>query len=139
MCRHGRSLLVSIYIYTYMYECTYVFIYVCLYVYIYVCIYVCKYVCMYVYLFYFIYGLLLAPLLYNSNTTSLLLSNYSYYSYCCNWLPSAFSSSIDMDLINFKNSLYCLFSKFLLLIGQSSVLFTAALSLSLSSFSLAQS
>ena len=85
---------------------------VCMYVCMYVCMCVCMYVCMYVfmYLFYFIYGLLLAPLLYNSNTTSLLPNKYYPMNIVITLIvsigyPSAFSSSKDMDLINFKNSL----------------------------------
>jgi hypothetical protein len=70
------------------------------------------YVCMYFILFfYFIYSLLLAPLLYNSNSTSLIPNTYSYYTSCYNWLPSAFRSSKDMDFMNFKKSMYvCMYA-----------------------------
>ena len=97
---HGRKISLCMYVCTYirmyvrtyvrtyvrMYVRTYVCMYVCMYVRMYVCTYVRMNVCMYVciFYFYFIYGLLLAPLLYNSSTTSLFLSKYSYYTYCCN-------------------------------------------------------
>ena len=69
-----------------MHVCVYVYMYVCMYLCacVYLCVYVCMcmymYVCMYVYvcmyLFFYIYGLLLAPLLCNSNNTSLLPNKY---------------------------------------------------------------
>ena len=68
--------------YVRMYICTYVFMYVCTYICIYVRSYLCILVCMYIcvcvcmYVFIHIYGLLLSPLFYNSNTTSLLPNKY---------------------------------------------------------------
>jgi protein-S-isoprenylcysteine O-methyltransferase Ste14 len=54
-----------------------------------------QYVCMYLLFFYFIYSLLLAPLLYNSNTTS-LIPNIVMCMYVC--IATTFLLFIPLDV-----------------------------------------
>ena len=88
-----------------MYACMYVRMYACMY---YVCMYAYMYACMYVFIY--LYGLLLAPLFYNVNPSSILPIKYYLQNIVSALIvtigyPSGFYSSNDMDLIHFKNSL----------------------------------